>query len=95
MGHKDGASLSVRCARPVSNLERDGDTLRGTVQTWQRVIVKTSGVGGSVRVWILAPGSEANEIAFGNFYVRGRFSIVDQSNNVRKVAELWKRTTPE
>lgn len=95
MGNKSGASFSVRCAQPVAHVERDGTVLRGRIPQWKRVLVKTTGVGGSVRLWILAPGPEANEIAFGEFYVRGRFAIADHSNNPRKVAELWKRTPPQ
>jgi hypothetical protein len=52
-------------------------------------------VGGSTRVWVIAPGPDENEIRFGEFYVKGRFVIADQSNNVRKVEQIWKKTPPE
>lgn len=95
MGHEGGASLSVRSANPVAGIQRDGDVLRGRITKWKRVLVRTIGVGGLSRLWIIEPGPDANEIRFGDFFVRGRFAIADQSNNVRKVEQIWKRTPPE
>jgi hypothetical protein len=95
MGNDAGASLSVRAAHPVADVARDAGLVRGKIPQWKRVLVRTIGVGGSSRVWILEPGTEDNEIRFGAFYVRGRFAIADQSNNARKVEQLWKKTPPE
>lgn len=95
MGNAAGASLSVRAAKPVAQLTREGEILRGRIPSWTRVLVRTMGVGGSKRVWILEPGAEENEIRFGEFYVRGRFVVTDQSNNPRTVDRIWKKTLPE
>lgn len=95
MGTRAGASLSVRAATPVADLTREADVLRGRVLRWKRVLVRTTGVGGSKRVWVIEPGPDENEIRFGEFYVRGRFAIADQSNNPRTVDRLWKKTPPE
>ena len=94
MGSKGGASFSVRTATPIAISERSEGVLVGKLAQWSRVLVCTTGVGGSQRVWIIEPGPEQNEIAFGDFHVRGRFTIADGSNNPRKVAEIWKRTPP-
>jgi hypothetical protein len=95
MGNHGGASLSVRSANPVGGIERDGDVLRGRIGRWSRVLVRTIGVGGSSRVWVIEPGPDQNEIRFGDFFVRGRFAIVDHSKNARKVEQIWKKTPPE
>lgn len=95
MGNQGGSSLSVRSANPVSGIQRDGDILRGRITRWKRVLVRTVGVGGMSCVWVIEPGPDENEIRFGGFFVRGRFAIVDRSNNTRKVAQIWKKTPPE
>ena len=94
MGSEGGASFNVRAATPIEITERREDVLIGKLAKWSRVLVRTIGVGGSKRVWVIDPGPEQNEIAFGDFHVRGRFTIADNSNNPRKVDEIWKRTPP-
>jgi hypothetical protein len=95
MGNNAGATFSVRSANPVADLSREAGVLRGKISQWKRVLVRSTGVGGSTRVWVIAPGPDENEIRFGEFYVKGRFVIADQSNNVRKVEQIWKKTPPE
>lgn len=95
MGNHAGATFSVRCAIPIADLTRDAGILRGTIPKWKRVLVRSTGVGGSTRLWVIEPGPDANEIRFGDFYVRGCFAITDQSNNLRKVEQIWKKTPPE
>lgn len=95
MGNDAGASLSVRAANPVAGIRRDGGVLRGRINRWKRVLVRTIGVGGMSKVWVIEPGPDVNEIRFGEFFVRGRFAIVDQTNNARKVEQIWKKTPPE
>jgi hypothetical protein len=95
MGNRAGASFSVRAANPVANVVREGDVLRGRILRWKRVLVRSTGVGGTTRVWVIEPGTEDNEIRFGEFYVRGRFAIADQSSNARTVDRVWKKTPPE
>lgn len=94
MGSKEGASFNVRAATPIDITDRRENVLVGKLAKWSRVLVRTVGVGGSKRVWVIDPGPEENEIAFGDFHVRGRFVIADQSNNPRKADEIWKRTPP-
>jgi hypothetical protein len=94
MGSKEGASFNVRSATPVAVTERRETVLVGKLAKWARVLVKSTGIGGSTRLWILEPGDDDNEIAFGEFHVRGRFKVADKSNNPRKVEQLWKRTPP-
>jgi hypothetical protein len=94
VGTKDGATLSVRAATPLESVTREDGVVRGKLTRWARVLVRTTGVGGSTRVWVIEPGDAPNEIRFGDLHVRGRFAIVDQSNNARKVEQIWKRTPP-
>jgi hypothetical protein len=94
MGSKEGASFNVRAASPIAIVERRDGVLVGKLAKWARVLVRSIGVGGSSRVWIIEPGPDQNEIAFGEFHVRGRFAITDKSNNARKVEQLWKKTPP-
>jgi len=94
MGTREGASFNVRAATPVEIVERLEGVLVGKLAKWNRVLVRTTGVGGSKRVWVIEPGPDQNEIAFGGFHVRGRFAIADQSNNPSKVDQIWKKTPP-
>ena len=94
MGSREGASFSVRTATPIAITDRREKVLAGKLGKWGRVLVKSIGVGGTPRLWVIEPGPDANEIAFGEFHVRGRFKIADSSNNERKVDEIWKRTPP-
>ena len=94
MGSKDGASFSVRTATSIEITNRQDNVLVGRLPSWSRVLVRTMGVGGSSRVWVLEPGPDESEIAFGAFHLRGRFKIADKSNNERRVEKIWKRTPP-
>jgi hypothetical protein len=87
MGSATGASLSVKA--------KDAIDVDGRISSWKRVVVRTTGEGGKRRAWVLVPGTEENQIAHDEFFVRGRFTIAASSNNPRTADELWKTTLPE
>lgn len=95
MGSAAGASLSVRAKHPIKVDEQIGNVNHGHVSPWRRVVVKTTGEGGKTRAWVLVPGSEDNQIAHDEFFVRGRFTIAMSTNNPRSAIEMWKSTEPE
>ncbi len=95
MGSETGASLNVKAPNPIEIVSQSGRTHQGSVSRWRRVVVRTTEAGGSKRAFVIVPGAEENEIKHGTFHVRGRFDIVEKSNNPKKADELWKTTSPE
>lgn len=95
MGNEEGASLNVKAAHPIEVDSQSGRTHHGTLANWKRVVVKTTGAGGSKRTFLITPGPDENEIKHGSFHVRGRFDIETKSNNPRAADDLWKGTEPE
>ena len=68
--------------------------VQGDVSRFQRVAV-IFGPKGSLRMFILEPGEDENEVAFDKGYVRGRFDVVEKINNSRKASERWRTFTAE
>jgi hypothetical protein len=95
MGSASGASLSVKSKHPILIDEQIGKASHGQITSWTRVLVRTTGEGGSKRAWVLVPGPEDNQIAHDEFFVRGRFTIAETTNNPKKADEIWKGTQPE
>src|SRR5262249_26690641 len=76
LGQTKGVSLKVRGPAHVETLERiSANVLHGRLEHWKRVVVKTT-ADGSLRAFVLEPGSDENELAHGPFRVSGRFAIV-------------------
>lgn len=89
MGHEKGTSLKIKPSLPET--ERiSGNRLRGTLPKWKRVVVMTTGDGGSRRAFVLEPGPEQNEFTHGPFSVKGRFVISERANSASKADEFWK-----
>lgn len=88
MGHEKGASLKIKPSLPEA--ERiAGNRLRGTLPKWKRVVVMTTGDGGSRRAFVLEPGPEENELTHGPFSVKGRFVVRDTINSSKRAGEVW------
>lgn len=85
-GNRTGASFSVRA--PV-------DVKEGTIPTWKRVVVRSTGVRGSKRAWVLVPSVHENEISHVGFFVRGHFAIEATTSNPKKADDLWQGTQAE
>jgi hypothetical protein len=91
LGHKKGATLKVRAAVPLTRVVRiAGNVLAARLEDWDRVVVLTTGSGGSRRAFVLERGDLEAEIEHGPFHVRGRFVIVDRANGGPRVDSLWK-----
>lgn len=91
MGHEAGASLKIRAATEIDVVERvEGNRLRGRLTTWRRIVVMTTGEGGSRRAFILSPGPNENELRHGPYSVRGRFDIVEKANAPKMADEVWR-----
>lgn len=91
MGHAKDLSLKVRSSEPVEPVERvEGNIVKGALEHWKRVVVMTTGVGGSKRAFVLEPAAEDNEVTFGPFSVRGRFVVAEKANAAKKAEQIWK-----
>ena len=88
-------SLSVKAKHPIKVDEQIGNVNHGQISPWKRVVVRTTGEGGKKRAWVLVPGTEDNQIAHDEFFVRGKFIVHDSTNNPRGADQLWKSTEPE
>ena len=96
MGHQPGASLKIRAAESVSEVQRvRGNILRGRLPSWRRVVVMTTADGGSRRAFVLEPGPQENAIEHGPFSVRGCFVVKAKFNSARGADEAWKGTAVE
>ena len=61
---------------------------------WEEAKVKTTGEGQGARLIIIRPSSTESEFTHGEFYVRGRFEIVEKINNSAKAAKRFKEQAP-
>jgi hypothetical protein len=61
----------------------------GTLEQWQKVAI-LHGHGGSLRLFVLEPSTETNELVWGDFYIKGRFSITQRVNNNKKAQQAWE-----
>lgn len=96
IGSEAGASLSVKSKVEVAKVEKEGNRVHALIESgWLRVVVRTTGVGGKKRAWVIVPGDQEGEIRHGELFVRGRFTIAMSSNNPKAADELWKSTQPE
>lgn len=95
VGSAGGKRLRVKC---IGELERSGQPDEGILEGvfpggWTRVGVRT-GREDRDRFFELEPAEEENEIAWGPFYVRGRFREVRRENGARRAREAWKVFEP-
>lgn len=94
MGHEKGARLKITSDGSIEVLERlEGNVLRARLAPgWTWVLVVTVGSEGSHRGFLLAPGEEEQQVAFGRFAVRGAFTFAKKANSRRAVEELVRAT---
>jgi hypothetical protein len=94
-GSAGGKSLHLKHA-PGGVVPRldGGRGAEGVISTWRRVGVFT-GATGRARFVVLEPADRGEaEIAFGEFYVRGRFRVVEKINNAKRASEAFKAFAP-
>jgi hypothetical protein len=92
----DSTFLKVKCSgdkvEEIDPLKHRGaggvSCLSLTVDRWRRVAVLTGGRS-KLRMFVLVPSTEQNEIPWEGFYVRGKFSIEKKINNPKAAREAW------
>jgi excisionase family DNA binding protein len=95
-GTREGKTLHIRFAGgPATPGEgaTGGKTAEGTISPWRRVGVLT-GSAGKARFVVLTPADHEEQIAFGNFYVRGAFQVEQKINNTKAAKRAWQEFTP-
>lgn len=94
VGNAPGTSFRVKFPEARFELDSSDHHARtGVVENWKQVGV-ISGGAGRYRFFVLEPSDEENAIEFGEFYVRGRFTIAEKVNNARKAREGWDAFQP-
>jgi hypothetical protein len=53
-----------------------------------------TGSAGKARFVVLTPADHEEQIAFGNFYVRGAFQVEQKINNTKAAKRAWQEFTP-
>lgn len=91
LGNKPGASLSVRAPAPLVGGVKDGaNTKTGEIAPgWRKVVVRLT-MGGEKHSWVIAPGSEENELGGEGLFIRGRFKVIDSADTAKKADSIWK-----
>lgn len=92
IGNTEGQSLRMRYPGELRETGHTGHIVEGQIGRWRRVGV-ISGGDGKHRFFELEPADSENELKFGPFYVRGRFSIVKKVNAAKKAREAWQTFT--
>ncbi len=69
---------------------RQGGALEATLSGGWKELAVIAGTKEKARYWLLVPGERADEIAFDEFFVRGRFEVASKSNNAQTARELFK-----
>jgi excisionase family DNA binding protein len=82
-GSRPGLSFRVKAPTPF-----EGQPREGLVTRWKRIAV-IIGEEKDYRAMILEPGGETQSIEAGDFYVRGRFTVVVREDNPRKAREMF------
>jgi len=94
IGNAPGASFQLKHPGELEERTRaGGNVVTGVLTRWKRVAVLTSAEQGDAktqRLWILEPGGEQQEVTLGDFYARGRFTVVEKINNSEKARAAWK-----
>lgn len=95
VGNDEGGSFRIRVARgALEETGREGHKVEGIVRSWTKAWV-ISGAKGRYRFFELRPADEDGEVAWGPFFVRGRFSVVERENNTRRAQESWRKVSAE
>ena len=87
-----GASFRIK-AVDVQEVKREPGYVQLRIAIWQSAAV-IFGPKGSLRMWVLKPGRQHDEVKFGDSYVRGRFTVVEKVNNVREASRRWRSFKP-
>jgi excisionase family DNA binding protein len=99
VGNAPGVSFKLKHPGELEDrTSAGGNVVAGALARWKRVAVITSAEEGDrkgQRFFVLEPGSEETELALGDFYVRGRFTVVEKINNSAKARDAWKAFTAE
>lgn len=66
-----------------------GERKRGEQSRWRRCSVLSGAPDGKLRYFVLEPGTKENEIKNADFFVRGKFKIVEKVNNPKRARERW------
>lgn len=69
--------------------EKARDTIETTIPRWRRVAVLTAG-DSKLRMYVIEPSEEPNEINFYAYHVKGNFKIVEKFNSPKAAREAWE-----
>lgn len=90
VGYLPNASMLIQ--RPGGQLPDGGSpgtTIECDIPRWRRVAVLTAGHN-KLRMFVLEPGPDADELEFHGFFVRGNFKIVEKINSSAAARKAWE-----
>jgi hypothetical protein len=94
VGSAPGVSFRVKHPGALEGrTEPAANVVEGTLTAWARVGVMFSAERGDTkgqRFFVLEPGGEETELKLGDFYVKGRFTVVEKVNNSERARAAWK-----
>jgi excisionase family DNA binding protein len=96
-GSAPGKRLSISHDGALRDPAKSENVTTARIEAWSTasIVASTSSTGtegtGKARFWRIEPGSELNEVGLDPFVVRGRFAIVEQSNNVSDALQRFKQ----
>jgi excisionase family DNA binding protein len=92
VGNDEQGSFRFRVAGgELEETGRKGRRIDGVVRSWTKAWVISGGASSNYRFFELTPSDEENEVAWGPFFVKGRFSVAKE-NNARRAHEKWRES---
>lgn len=88
IGNVEGKSFRLKVDGFTETSRPDGHVVEGVVQSFERAAIAFAGTEG-LRMFVIEPGPDENEFAFGPFFIRGNYRVVQKINNARDAAAKW------
>jgi hypothetical protein len=94
-GNDAGKAFRIKRAEDGDVLEKQrANVWQGTLLHWRRIGVIAS-TKDKARFFIIEPADTPEEILFEDFYVRGKFKVVEKVNHTQDARDAWRAFKPE
>ena len=93
-GDDVGKSFRIKRIEDGDLLQRERANLwEGTLLNWRRIGVMAS-TKDKARFFVIEPADTLEEIRFEEFYVQGKFKIVQKVNHTQDARDAWRTFKP-
>jgi hypothetical protein len=93
-GNDPGKQFRVKRREGDVLVNDRANTWEGTLTHWRRIGV-LAGTKDQARFFVLEPGQNDDELRFADFFVRGKFRIVEKINNAQQARRAYSVFTAE